>query len=301
MRRVKINKRLGLPPNTKMLMVHADDAGLCRSANEAILHAISDGIVNSLSVMVPCPGFNDFVERATNMQDLDIGLHITLTCEWPRYRWGPISDHQIVPSLVDEKGHFWGHDFYERISANEAGIEARAQLEKALANGIQISHLDCHMNCMYMRDDLFKELVTISEEYGIPLMANKEYSHFFEVDFDQILPRDAIVVSKIYMSSPQNTPFGIEAYYDETIASIRPGLNMLLVHPAYDNEETKWLTGDEPAWGHHWRQRDLNYVCAKKTRALINDHNLTLINWREITKKLKSKAKLENVCIKENA
>src|SRR6202023_95881 len=122
--------RLGYPPGTKLIIVHADDLGETHSVNAAAIKALEDGSINSASLMVPCPWFPEIADYAKSHPDADFGLHLTLTSERVYYRWGPVASTNTVPSLVDRDGYFH-HDWEpnERIDPKEVEIELRAQIE----------------------------------------------------------------------------------------------------------------------------------------------------------------------------
>ena len=63
---------------SSILIVNADDFGLSRSINEGILEAHRDGIVNSASLMVNMPGFEDALARLSEHPRLAVGVHVNL-------------------------------------------------------------------------------------------------------------------------------------------------------------------------------------------------------------------------------
>jgi predicted glycoside hydrolase/deacetylase ChbG (UPF0249 family) len=101
-----LTQKLGFPRDAKLLIVHADDVGMTHSVNAATVKALDTGLVNSASIMVPCPWFPEIADYAKSHPDIDFGLHITLTSERVYYRWGPVAPKDKVPSLVDENGYF---------------------------------------------------------------------------------------------------------------------------------------------------------------------------------------------------
>ena len=82
-------EKLGFPKGKKILLLHCDDAGMCEEANIAVQSYILKGDVLSAAVMMPCPNAEEMVEWAKKHPTSDIGVHLTLTSEWKKYR--PVS------------------------------------------------------------------------------------------------------------------------------------------------------------------------------------------------------------------
>src|ERR1700758_5197385 len=169
--------RLGYPPGTRLLIIHADDVGMTHSVNAATIKALESGLVNSASIMVPCPWFPEIADYAKSHPDADFGLHLTLTSERVYYRWGPVASRDKVPTLVDENGYFH-HDWEqnEHIDAKEVEIELRAQIERALAMGVRPTHLDSHQYRLIVNGKrLFDVLVRVAHEYKLPVFVTKDW------------------------------------------------------------------------------------------------------------------------------
>src|SRR5437762_5634619 len=128
--------RLGYPPGTKLIIVHADDLGETHAVNAAVIKTLEAGSVNSASLMVPCPWFPEIADYAKSHPDMDFGLHLTLTSERIYYRWGPVAPADKVRSLLDANGYLH-HDWTSstHIDPREAEIELRAQIDRAYAMG----------------------------------------------------------------------------------------------------------------------------------------------------------------------
>src|SRR6202171_6621104 len=99
-------EKLGHARDAKLVIVHADDLGMTHSVNAATIKGLESGLVNSASIMVPCPWFPEIADFAKTHPGADFGLHLTLTSERVYYRWGPVAAKDKVPSLVDENGYF---------------------------------------------------------------------------------------------------------------------------------------------------------------------------------------------------
>jgi hypothetical protein len=149
-----VAERLGLPASSKLLILHADDVGLCASVNRAFADALARGVLTSGSVMVPAPAFDAFATWARGRAGLDLGLHTTLTSEWRDVRWGPVLGRD-VPSLGDAQGRLYpsSRELIDHASLPELEREVRAQLARARAAGVAITHLDAHMGGLYGSHD----------------------------------------------------------------------------------------------------------------------------------------------------
>src|SRR6202140_2302603 len=170
-------EKLGFPRDAKLLIVHADDVGVTHSVNAATIKALDTGLVNSASIMVPCPWFPEIADYARSHPDLDFGLHLTLTSERVYYRWGPVASKDIVPSLVDENGYFH-HDWEqnEHIDAKEVEIELRAQIDRALGMGVHPTHLDSHQYRLIMSGkESFDVILRVAHSYKLPVFVTRDW------------------------------------------------------------------------------------------------------------------------------
>src|SRR6267154_5385619 len=131
-----LSEKLGFARDAKLLIIHADDVGMTHSVNVATIKALDTGLVNSASLMVPCPWFPEIADYAKSHPDTDFGLHLTLTSERVYYRWSPVAAADKAPSLVDANGYFhhdWEHNVH--VNPKDVEVELRAQIQRALAMG----------------------------------------------------------------------------------------------------------------------------------------------------------------------
>ncbi len=158
-------ERLGYAPDDRLIIINCDDIGSSHSANVASEAAMREGIATSATLMVPCPWAREAVERFKN---LDVGIHLTLTAEYPGYRWRTLTD---APSLRDAQGYMprTAAEFFERADPVEVEAECRAQIDQALAWGVDITHLDNHMGTLQIYAKFFPIYVKLAKEYKLPL------------------------------------------------------------------------------------------------------------------------------------
>jgi len=155
---MNVAERLGFEAGERVAIIHADDIGLCDAQSDGGFEALENGPATCGSLMVPCPGFAAAAKRACTQPELDLGVHLTLTAEWPSYRWGPLLGPAAVPSLVDADGYLprTAAEVMAKARPEEAEAELRAQITAALEAGIDVTHLDSHMGTV-----LFPSLVTV--------------------------------------------------------------------------------------------------------------------------------------------
>jgi predicted glycoside hydrolase/deacetylase ChbG (UPF0249 family) len=144
-------EKLGFPRDAKLLIVHADDVGVTHSVNAATIKGLESGLVNSASLMVPCPWARD---AAALYRGEDIGVQLTLNAEHDTYRWGPITHS---PSLLDGDGGFprTVEDAWDHADLDEVRRECRAQIERAIVWGFDASHVGSHLGTLEQRPDFF--------------------------------------------------------------------------------------------------------------------------------------------------
>ena len=279
--------RLGYPAGAKLLIVHADDLAAAHSVNAATFKAFETGLVNSASVMVPCPWLPEVATYARSHTDADLGLHLTLTSEWKTYRWGGVLSKERAPTLYAPDGYLYPTEDVAaaHIDVREAEAEIRAQIGRARAFGISPTHLDAHMRTLYTTRPLFEMFLRVGRDERLPVMVSREW--FAQAPFlPAALGPQGIVVDRIVTADPSVRPERWAAYYTDLIKSLKPGVTQLIVHLAYDDEEMRAVTLDHPNWGASWRQRDFDFVTGDAFRKLLKEHNVKLITWREIGKLL---------------
>ena len=285
---LSIQEKLGYSRDAKLLIIHADDIGVSHSENAASIYALEHGSVNSGSIMVPCPWFPEIAAYAKNHPDADFGIHLTLNSEWTYYKWGPISSPEEVPGLINDTNHLFDNwdDVKNNASAQEIEKELRSQIETALKYGINPTHLDTHMFALYLKPEFLAVYKKLGKEYKLPVLLNKAYLNYFELNAEENLNDEDIVVDNIYMAFPEDFKKGMNNYYIETLRNLPIGLNVLLLHAAFNNEEMKAITIGKTDFGAEWRQQDFNFFTSDVCKQILKEEKIELITWKEIKNKL---------------
>jgi len=276
-------EKLGYPPDARLLIVHADDVGVTHSVNAATIKALESGLVNSASIMVPCPWFPEIADFARSHPDADLGLHLTLTSERVYYRWSPVASKDKVPSLVDENGYFH-HDWTPttRVNPKEVELELRAQIDRAYATGIRPTHLDSHQYRLIDNGkELFEVAVRIARDYKLPLFVARDW--FADRPYlESSLSASDIVLDHTVTIVPTVPATQWADFYKTALKNLQPGVTEFVIHLGYDNDELKAATRERDTWGAAWRQRDFDFFTSQEFRDLLSKQNIKLITWREI-------------------
>lgn len=282
-----VAERLGYPADAKLLIVHADDLAVAHSVNAASFDALDKGGVTSASIMVPCPWLNEVAAYAKDHPDSDLGLHLTLTSEWKTYRWGPVESKDKVASLLDPAGYLWPETgpAVQKIKAEEAEQEIRAQVERSLAAGIHPTHLDSHMGVLFARPDLFAAYVKVAHDYHLPFLAVRVSDE--RAKLLSLLAEKDPIVDSIVMANPSVPAGQWKEFYGNAIKNLKSGLSEMIVHLGHDDGELQAVTVDHPDFGSAWRQRDYDFVTSPEFKELLEENHIVLVKWRDFQKLLK--------------
>ncbi|MDG2451084.1 MAG: polysaccharide deacetylase family protein [Saprospiraceae bacterium] len=280
-------EKLGYKETDKLLIIHADDLGVAHSQNIASFLAMKTGPVNSSSIMMPCPWVSEVAEFAQKNPNADLGLHLTMTNEWKHMNWGPLASKDKVPSLINEFGFLYDNclSFGQKAKVEEAEIELRAQIDQAIEMGIRPTHLDTHMGCLVFNSpELFEVYLKLGREYKIPVMVGRLFVQAASPAFKEKITKDDIIIESILTANVPDYESGMAAYYEKTLRNLSSGVNVLLIHLAFNNTEMQAVTIGKEPWGALWRQQDFDFFTSTKCKEIIEDEEIQLVTWREIQK-----------------
>lgn len=282
---LSLAEKLGFSRDAKLLIVHADDVGMTHSINAATIAALGTGLVNSASIMVPCPWFPEIADYAKFHPQVDLGLHLTLTSERVYYRWGPVASKDKVPSLVDENGYFhlnWTPA--NHIDLKEAELELRAQIDRAYSMGIRPTHLDSHQYRLLTNGkELFEAFLRVAHDYKLPAFVARDW--FAESPYlESALTPSDIVIDHTITINPGIPPEKWNEFYKTALRNLSPGVTEFVIHLAFADDEMKAATRERDTWGAAWRQRDFDFFTSAEFRQLLREESIQLITWRELAR-----------------
>jgi chitin disaccharide deacetylase len=266
-------ERLGHSPDAKLVIISCDDLGACHAANVGVYRALHHGIATCASIMVPAPWALHAAGDYT--PDLDIGVHLTLNAEHAVYRWGPITH---APSLLSGEGGFPRNidDLWEHADPDEVRRELRAQIERATAWGIDVTHLAPHLTAITLRPEFFDVYLELAHDYQLPIRlpstVTTEQAGF---PFRQLAIDEGVVFPDHFDHDWR--PGSRERVY-AAIAALQPGVTEIHVQPAIDTPEVRALTRGAQGW-----IDDLDLVTSDtQLPDLLAEHGAVLIGYRDL-------------------
>jgi predicted glycoside hydrolase/deacetylase ChbG (UPF0249 family) len=265
---------LGYPADARLLIINADDFGMCHSVNEAIVGTLQKGVVRSTTLMVPCPWALHAMHFLADHPEISFGVHLTVISDWADYRWGPVTLREKVPSLIDKAGYFYNFDhmreFLAQVSLDQLEMEFRAQIEVVLAAGLTPTHLDWHSLRLSGRMDILELMLKLAKEYGLALRVIGQ--SWIEKVQNQGLPTN----DYDFLDSSLLDPVTKAARYAELLRALPAGLSEWAVHPGFDNSE---LLAIERG-GNHIRQTDFDFLTSQPAKDIVQEEGIILLDYR---------------------
>jgi len=276
-------ERMGYPSDARLLIVNGDDIGMCHAANVATVAGLREGILTSASLMVPCPWALEAIQMISG---LDVGVHLTLTAEWKTFRWGPLTFDGRDPNngLIDAEGCFWPADapVHEHGDPAAARIEARGQVEWALARGMNVTKLDGHMGVFSTHQDYLAIYLNLARHYRLPvrLRSIQSYLDRNRPDLAEIVSaaRSDLLAPDQTSGLPLRDPERLEAHLLDIIRNLQPGVTELILHAAAPGEELTAIAPDAAARVEAYRL----VTASEVVRQAIDSVGIKLIGYQEL-------------------
>lgn len=259
------------------LIINADDFGLSRGVNAGIVDAFNLGILTSTTLMTGMQAYENAILLAKQNPNLGIGVHLTLTAGN-----SILNTHQVIaengvfkhinPEQTDQI-HFDEQEVYRELAA---------QIEKVLASGINVTHLDGHHHVQ--KQDGVREIVeTLAKKYQLPIRwseknANKMASEvvhpeYLELRFDEKISD--------FINGKLNETM-LNAYFKEVIARVKEHhITEIMTHPAYID---RFLLENSSMTTERVYEADL-LIRSTFVDEIKNDVNIQLVNYHEAFRK----------------
>ena len=270
----------------KQLIVNADDFGLHPLINAGIIKGHQEGFITSTSLMPSAPCWQEAVRLAKENPRLGIGVHLTLV--------GGVSSvlpKEQVSSLLDDEGLFlpdyvaFAKRYYSgAVKKAELEAELRAQLERALSCGVNITHIDSHQHT-HVLPGINSLVLKLSNEYNIIRVRIPKEGYLFTGGFQTSIGRligrsglsfcadmAALRADSLGLRHPQHF-YGMLAgghLNAQLIANILrqlpEGVSEIMTHPGLDSA----ALGKAFSWQYHWRE-ELDAYLDAGNKALLKE------------------------------
>lgn len=288
-----ILSKLGFANTDRLALIHVDDVGMCQASVAAFADLWQFGLVTCGAVMMPCPWSLEAAKYARLHLDADLGVHLTLNCEWETYRWGPLSTRDPATGLLDEQGFFPRRSQAVQEKADPAAVqrELTAQVDLARLSGIQPTHADTHMGTVAHPKFIQAYLQTAIKNGLPPMMLRLDEAGWRRLNLGLDDATIAQVVGIIAMLEETGIPlldniFGMPLDADPALRfeqakaafdALPPGITHFIIHAAQDTPELRAIA---PDWA--CRAADYQTFLREDLRAYIRQQGIHTLGYRAL-------------------
>lgn len=289
-------QKLGYSDNEKLVIIHTDDIGMCHASLQAFKDLWKFGTITSGAVMVPCAWFPAVAQMCRENLEIDMGVHATLNAEWEAYRWSPVSTRDLASGLLDAEGYFhqWQDAVYQNAKPEAVDAEVNAQIERALAAGIDVTHVDSHMGTImsplfiqsYIQAATSRRLPNMLpriDAQGMEITGMSEAElRVYEPIMNQLLEAGIPMLEGL-LSMPLDEPDGQMETAKQLLGNLPVGVTHFVLHPSIDTAELRSIAPD-------WESRVANYntFMSDELKKFIEQEDIKLIGYRQIRNAMRS-------------
>jgi len=303
---MSLAEELGYSKGDRLLIINGDDYGLSYSVNAAVQQLLVNGSISSATLMLPCAWAREAALWSASNRQYDVGVHFTFTSEWGKYKWGPVTRHSDVSSLVTNEGYF--HDncrnFEQSASPSQVSLELSSQVEMALTLGVKPTHADSHMGSLYGLETgrhFLLETLDVCAYYGLPFrlpryvnplqqhVVSQEYVESIKLLAD-LADQKGVVILDYLVGLPfelgkDETVESFTHSLKEFVTKLEPGVTELIIHPSQPSNELEtfhrepqkrvieWEAMQQADWHQH-----------------LDVQGIKLIHWRELQQLQRTKS-----------
>lgn len=290
-------KKLGFSNSDRVVILHTDDIGMCQASLQAFEDLWDFGTISSGAVMVPCPWFPATAEFCRAHPEVDMGVHATLNAEWDSYRWGPISTRDPQTGLIDKDGYFhqWHPAVYANASVEAVAAEVNAQVEHALAAGVDVTHIDSHMGTI-MHPRFVQSYLQAGASRRIPNMLPRSGSQgFWMLDMDEAalaaykpMLDEMEAAGQPMLDGLSSLPLEHDQDHiglaKKLLGELPVGVTHFIFHPSVDTPELRAIAPDWPA-----RVANYRAFMSQEIKDFIKNSGIQVIGYRRLRDVLRLK------------
>ncbi len=283
-------KRLGFSNTDRVAIIHTDDIGMCQASVQAFADLNDFGLISSGAVMTPCPWFLAAAEYAVKNPQADLGVHLTLTSEWEKYRWGPLSTRDVASGLIDPQGYFyqWTAPAKEHGEPGAVQAEIETQVARARAAGMQPTHADTHMGVLgsakfmlgYLKMAVMERLPMMlfrMEEAAWRAQGLDAQSAAYACRIQAALEDSGVPLLDAIHGMPLSQPEGQVEIAKRLFDDLPVGVTHFILHPSVDTPELRAIAPD-------WQSRVANYraFLSPELRDYVRSSGVQVIGYRAL-------------------
>lgn len=285
-----ILKKLGFSNEDRLVIIHTDDIGMCHASIQAYSELFDYGLISSGATMVPCSWFPQVAAFCRQHPKVDMGVHLTLTSEWDNYRWSPVSTHHIDSGMIDTEGYFFRSSEETQSYGNPEAIqtELQTQLERAISAGIEVTHLDTHMNTV-AHPKFLNGYLQLAIRHRLPILfPRQDEAGFRKLGLNSEIA--SIAASLVDYLEDQGIPLvdhaaGLDLdkpinrleQAKQEMSDLPSGITHFITHPSIKTSELKAITPD-------WQSRVADYktFMDEKLRQHIDNIGVQIIGYKTL-------------------
>jgi predicted glycoside hydrolase/deacetylase ChbG (UPF0249 family) len=289
-------KKLGYSNTDRLVILHTDDIGMCQASVQAYADLWEFGGISSGAIMMPCPWAKAAADYCKAHPGVDMGVHATLTAEWQTYRWSPLSTREPSSGLMDADGFFWRSSEEAQAKADPDAVltELQLQVQKALAWGVDATHVDTHMGAV-AHPRFIGAYLQAATQHRLPAMIPRGNAAVYTemgldaetaagfVAFTQQLEEQGMPLVDALVSMPLDQPEGQSEIAKKLLGEIPAGVTHFLFHPSVDTPELRAICPD-------WPSRVANYhtFMSKEVKDFLKNSGIHVIGYRDLRKVLRN-------------
>jgi predicted glycoside hydrolase/deacetylase ChbG (UPF0249 family) len=285
--------KLGFSETDRIVIFHADDIGMCQASLAAYHDLLEFGVLSAAATMVPCPWFPATAaycrQQASNGR-LDMGVHLTLNSEWSAFRWGPVSTRDAASGLLDSEGYFYNNTRATQQAADPAAVrlELQTQIERALAAGVDATHIDSHMFAIF-HPKFLPIYFDLARHYRLPaFMVRADEERLHRVGYPA---EEATIIARILAEvegegrplfdhvtfTPLEPLPDRLAHARQMLSELPAGLSYFIIHPCHDTAELRAMAPDWEA-----RVQDYHLFTSEAWRQAVQESGVQVIGYKAI-------------------
>ena len=261
---------LGYGDDARVVIVNGRGLGTSHAVNVGVYETLREGLATTTALLVPCPWARD---AASRYRGDDVGVELTLNAEHDLYRWGPITH---APSLLDGNGGFptTTSDLWDHGDLDEVRRECRAQIERAVYWGFDVTHLDDHLGVLAMRPEFFDVYLDLAVEFALPIhLPGTESERQAGFPFRSLAAEEGILFPDYVVDIGP----GPSDAFERAMFSLEPGVTEFRLRPALDTPELRAL---HRTWADRVEHREM--LCSAGARQLVNRAGAVRIGYRSL-------------------